>query len=235
MRCSDTPAVCDSLETLSSDVDGLQDISLEDGEAAVADVEESFDSIRSDLEAVKTDAEAELSEPIAGLESSLDALSTQVDAVRTAGSITAESVTALGEAVDSRGHLDGGAQDGRPGLRPVARSILHRATWAAAAAHVARNGRPSQAHRTVGRATDPLAVGRAGAIEVDRVAPGVGDGGIETSELFLERCSVLGPYRLEKLLEQRSESSHDLHRRRAELADLGESERHELLPAASRP
>ena len=68
--------MCDSLETLSSDVEGLQDISLEDGgEAAVADLEESFDSIRSDLESVKTDAEAELSEPIAGLESSLDAVS----------------------------------------------------------------------------------------------------------------------------------------------------------------
>ena len=74
----DTPAVCDSLETLSSDVDGLKDISLQDGETAVTDVQESFDSIQSDLEAVKTDAEAELSEPIAGLESSLDALSTQV-------------------------------------------------------------------------------------------------------------------------------------------------------------
>ena len=32
---SDTPAVCDSLETLSSNVDGLKDISLEDGETAV--------------------------------------------------------------------------------------------------------------------------------------------------------------------------------------------------------
>ena len=100
---SDTPAVCDSLETLSSDVAGLQDISLEDGEAAVTDLEESFDSIRSDLDAVKSDAEAELSEPIAGLETSLDAVSTQIDAIRTAGTVTAESVTALGEAVTAVG------------------------------------------------------------------------------------------------------------------------------------
>ena len=92
---SDTPAVCDSLETLSSNVDGLKDISLEDGENAedvVTEVEESLDTIRGDLDAVKTDAEAELSEPIAGLESSLDAVSTQVDSMKTAGTITPEAV-----------------------------------------------------------------------------------------------------------------------------------------------
>ena len=101
---SDTPAVCDSLETLSSDVDGLKDIGLEDGdETAVADLEASFDSIRSDLEAVKTDAEAELSEPIAGLESSLDAVSTQIDSIKTAGTVTSESVAALGAAVTAVG------------------------------------------------------------------------------------------------------------------------------------
>ena len=83
------------------------------------------------------------------------------------------------------------------------------------------------------RATDPLAVGLARAIEVDGVAPTVGDGGVETAELFFDRCSVLGPDGLEKLLEQCSESSHDLHRGRTELADLRESERHEVLPAAS--
>jgi hypothetical protein len=103
--CSDdTPAVCGSLETLSSDVDGLKDISLEDGgETAVADLEASFDSIRSDLDAVKTDAEAELSEPIAGLESSLDAVSTQIDSMNTAGGVTSESVAALGAAVTAVG------------------------------------------------------------------------------------------------------------------------------------
>ena len=102
---SDTPAVCDSLETLSSDVEGLKDISLEDGErGVVTEVEESLDTIRSDLESVKTDAEAELSEPIAGLESSLDAVSTEVDAVRTAGTITSESVRPR-HGADSRGHV----------------------------------------------------------------------------------------------------------------------------------
>jgi hypothetical protein len=50
-------------------------------------------------------------------------------------------------------------------------------------------------------ATDPLSVGPARAIEVDRVAPAVGDGGIETAELFFDRCTALGPHRLEKLLE----------------------------------
>ena len=58
---SETPAVCDSLETLSSDVDGLKDISLEDGENAedvVAEVEQSLDTIRGDLDTVKTDAES---------------------------------------------------------------------------------------------------------------------------------------------------------------------------------
>ena len=112
--------------------------------------------------------------------------------------------------------------------------------WAAAAAPSATYLRPPSNERTVlvgsssrARATQPLAVGPTRAIEVDRVAPGVGDGGIETAELFFERCSVLGPYRLEKLLEQRSEPSHDLYRRCAELADLGESQRHEIFPAVS--
>ena len=103
---SDTPAVCDSLETLSSNVDGLKDISLEDGENAedvVAEVEESLDTIRGDLDAVKADAEAELSEPIAGLESSLDALSTEVDSVKAAGTITPEAVQAVGTALTAVG------------------------------------------------------------------------------------------------------------------------------------
>ena len=91
----------------------------------------------------------------------------------------------------------------------------------------------SQTVRAVRRAADALAVDTACAIEVDRVAPTVRDGGIETAELFFDRSSVLGPYRLEKLLEQCSESSHDLHRRCAELTDFGESERHEIFPARS--
>ena len=103
---SDTPAVCDSLETLSSNVDGLKDISLEDGENAedvVAEVEQSLDTIRGDLDTVKTDAESELSEPIAGLESSLDALSTEVDSVKTAGTLTPEAVQAVGTALTAVG------------------------------------------------------------------------------------------------------------------------------------
>ena len=102
----DTPAVCDSLGTLSSDVDGLKDISLEDGENAedvVAEVEQSLDTIRGDLDTVKTDAEAELSEPIAGLESSLDALSTEVDSVKAAGTLTPEAVQAVGTALTAVG------------------------------------------------------------------------------------------------------------------------------------
>lgn len=99
----DTPAVCDSLGTLSSDVDGLKDISLDDGEEAVTAVEESLDAIRGDLDAVKADAEAELSEPIAGLESSIDALSTEVDSVKAAGTVTPESVQAVGTALTAVG------------------------------------------------------------------------------------------------------------------------------------
>ena len=91
--------------------------------------------------------------------------------------------------------------------------------------------RISQADLTVCRATEPLAVGFACAIEVDRVMPGAGDGGVETAKLFFERCAVLGPYRSAKLLEQRSESSHHQHRGCAELTNLGEPERHEVLPA----
>ena len=83
---SDTPAVCDSLETLSTDVDELQAKDLAVGEGAVAEIEKSFDSIRTDLVAVKADAEPELSKPIADLESSLDALSTEVEAAGAGGS-----------------------------------------------------------------------------------------------------------------------------------------------------
>ena len=88
--------------------------------------------------------------------------------------------------------------------------------------------------RKVRGGAQALAVGRGRAIEVDRVAPAFGDGCIEAAELFLDRSSVLGPHRLEKLLEQCSESSRDLHRRCTVLTDLGESERHEVLPAVSR-
>ena len=80
---------------------------------------------------------------------------------------------------------------------------------------------------------DPLAVGHDRAIEVDRVAPAFGDGGIETAELFFDRSSVLGPYRLEKLLEQCSESPRDLRRSSTVLTDLRQSELHEVLPAVS--
>ena len=52
----------------------------------------------------------------------------------------------------------------------------------------------------MGRATDPLAVGPACAIEVDRVAPAVADGDIEAAELFCDRCSVLEPYLMDVLL-----------------------------------
>jgi hypothetical protein len=79
--------------------------------------------------------------------------------------------------------------------------------------------------RAVHGVTESLAVGPRRAIAVDRVAPAVGDGGIKTPELFFDGSSVLGPYRLEKLLEQCSESPCYLHRRGAVLTDLRESER----------
>ena len=94
---------------------------------------------------------------------------------------------------------------------------------------------PHKLCRAVRRAADTLAVGPARAIEVDRVAPAVGDGGVETAELFFDRCSVLGPYRIEQLLEQCSKSSHDLHRGCTVLTDFGESEGQEVFPAAKSP
>lgn len=78
----DAPAVCGSLESLSTDVEALQDMDIEAGEGAVADVEESLEAIQTDLESVKTDAEAELSEPIAAFESSLNGLSTAFDTAK---------------------------------------------------------------------------------------------------------------------------------------------------------
>ncbi len=91
----DTPAVCDSLETLRGDVDQLQELDPQVGEGAVADIEDSLDSIRTSLETVKEDAEAELSEPIAGLETSLEAVSADLDSIQAAGDVTSASVQAL--------------------------------------------------------------------------------------------------------------------------------------------
>ena len=91
----DPPAVCDSLETLSGDVEQLQDLDPQVGEGAVADIEESLDSIRTDLETVKEDAEAELSEPIADLETSLEAVSADLDSMQAAGDVSSASVQAL--------------------------------------------------------------------------------------------------------------------------------------------
>ena len=99
---SDTPAVCDSLETLSGDIDGLKNIDLK-ADGAAAAVQESLDSIQSDVEAVKSDAAAELSEPIAGLENSLKELSGNVDAVKAAGTVSAESAQAIGDSLAAVG------------------------------------------------------------------------------------------------------------------------------------
>ncbi len=96
---SDTPAVCDSLDTLSADVDSLQSVDLTAGEGALTEIETSFDSIRTDLDAVKADAAEEFSQPITGLENSLDALSADVDAVKAAGDVSAESVQTLSASV----------------------------------------------------------------------------------------------------------------------------------------
>jgi hypothetical protein len=85
--------VCDSLETLSGDIDGLTNVDLKADRAAAA-VQESLDSIQSDVEAVKSDAVEELSEPLAGLEASLASLSGDVDAVNTAGTVSADSAQA---------------------------------------------------------------------------------------------------------------------------------------------
>jgi hypothetical protein len=100
---SDTPAVCDSLDTLSADVDELQNADLTAGQGALTEIETSFDSIRTDLDAVKADAAAELSQPITGLENSLDALSADVDAVKAAGGVSAESVQTLSDSVAAVG------------------------------------------------------------------------------------------------------------------------------------
>jgi hypothetical protein len=93
---SEAAAVCDSLETLRENVDGLRDLELEDEEAeAVAELEESLTSIQTDLGAVQADAQAELSQPLAGVESALETLTADIAEVRAAGDITAESAQGL--------------------------------------------------------------------------------------------------------------------------------------------
>ena len=91
---SDKPAVCSSLDTLTTDVDQLKSIDPK-ADGAMDELETSFDSIRTDLQAVKADASEELAQPIAGLQSSLDGLSTKVDAARGQGSVSAEAAQGL--------------------------------------------------------------------------------------------------------------------------------------------
>lgn len=99
--CGDSgkPAVCGSLDNLSTDVNELKNIDPKEGEAAMSEIESSFDSIRTDLAEVKADANEELSEPIAGLQSSLDALSTKVDAAKTQGSLSAATVQGIADSL----------------------------------------------------------------------------------------------------------------------------------------
>ena len=78
----DQPAVCEDLEQLSSDIDGLQELDLTAGEGAIADLEEALGAITTDLQAVKGDAEEELSEPIAAVEASLEEVSTEFDTAK---------------------------------------------------------------------------------------------------------------------------------------------------------
>ena len=85
------------------------------------------------------------------------------------------------------------------------------------------------------RAAEPLAVGLAGAVEVDGVAPDGGDSGIEPAKLVLEGSAVLGPHVFQKLVEQGAEAPHDLQRGGAELADLRESEASRGPPSAECP
>ena len=91
----ETPAVCGSLEQLSSDIGGLRDIDAGAGEGVAAEIETSLDAIVADLGSVKTDAEAELSEPVAQLQGSLDAVSTQLDAAKADEDLSAEEAQGL--------------------------------------------------------------------------------------------------------------------------------------------
>jgi hypothetical protein len=95
----DTPAVCQDLEQLSSDVDALTDIDIEFGEGTIAEIEDSLDAIGADLENVKTDAEAELSEPVEDFESSLDALSSEFDTAKADDDLSAGEAQSLLDAL----------------------------------------------------------------------------------------------------------------------------------------
>ena len=92
---NDQPAVCDSLENLSSDVSALRDIDLKAGEGTVAEIEASLETIKTDLQSVKTDAGEELSQPISGLESSLKTLTSEFDATKSDGDLTGTEAQGL--------------------------------------------------------------------------------------------------------------------------------------------
>ena len=86
---------CGGLEDVSADVDELQAVDLESGEAAIADIEASLDAIRADLETAKSEAEADFAEPIAALETSLDGLSTELDAAKADDDLSADEAEGL--------------------------------------------------------------------------------------------------------------------------------------------
>ena len=91
----DTPAVCDDLEQLSSDIDTLKAVDLTAGEGAIADLEASLEAITTDLASVKTNAEAELSEPIAALETSLNEVSTEFDTAKADDDLSSDEAQSL--------------------------------------------------------------------------------------------------------------------------------------------
>ena len=84
-----------------------------------------------------------------------------------------------------------------------------------------------------GRPADSLAVRDPHQVEVDLVLPALLDRRVQTGQLGDDRRTMPGEHRLDQLVEHGAQAPHDLDRGDTVLANLGDAEREEVLPATN--
>ena len=78
--CSkDTPAVCTSVDNLSTAVDNLKNVDVT-ASGGVSDLQTAFTTVQNDVATVKTDAKSQFSSQIDAADSALTTLKTSIDA-----------------------------------------------------------------------------------------------------------------------------------------------------------
>ena len=96
--CSDDkPAVCDSLDNITTSIEDIKSIDVT-SPGAVSDLESGLAAIKSDLAALKTDAESQYATQVDAVDLAFTALTTSVDAAK--ADPTATTLGAAAAAVD---------------------------------------------------------------------------------------------------------------------------------------